>query len=106
VRAQTRRGRVEDRGRWSRIRKSQWQDPGHAHCGRTREVRVRLALARRDENRVDGVVELVCSLVIGRVDLILSCLDYMATGRAVGVVVRGGGMRLEVDEYIFSTSPY
>jgi hypothetical protein len=52
---------------------------------------------------VGGVVELFCSLVVGRVELILSGLGYMATGRAVGVVVRGGSMRLEVDDYLFSS---
>ena len=36
---------------------------------------------------VDGVVEFHCSLVVGRVDLNLSGLGYMPTGRAVRVVV-------------------
>ncbi len=54
---------------------------------------------------VDGVVECLCSLVVGRVDLNLSGLGYMAAGRAVRVVVRGGGMRLEVDEVVSSSEP-
>jgi len=47
---------------------------------------------------VDDVVEPFCLLEVGRVDLILPVLGYLATDRAVGVVVRGGGMRLHVDE--------
>ena len=36
---------------------------------------------------VDGVVEFLCSLVVGRVDLSFPVLGYKATGRAVRVLV-------------------
>ena len=52
---------------------------------------------------VDDAVELLCSPVVVRVDFFLSSLGYLTRDCAVGVVARGGGQRLEVDEVVSST---